>query len=72
MNRSLIYWPHFYDIIIRILIEAVTYILFVSNSDVVELLLNSMGILFLANVDKFFSGLISRRLTVSLLREYIF
>lgn len=72
MNNNLVFWPYLYDVIIRILVEIVTFILFVSNSDIIHLLLNSLAIFYLNDLDDFFGRLISSRLTISLVREFIF
>lgn len=58
MNDSYIYLPYFYDMFIRVLVEVITYILFVSSSAITDLLLNCVAVTFLTDLDEFFGNII--------------
>jgi hypothetical protein len=61
-----------YDLCIDITVSVITYILFVSNSAPTDLLINTVAVTFLTEIDEFLAFTIQKDLTVSIIREYIF
>ena len=71
MNESYINWPNYYDLYIEVVVECVTYILFVSSNEPTDLLLNCVAVLFLAEMDEFLGIFIHSLITISVIREYV-
>ena len=60
-----------YNLCIEFSVSMITYILFVTNSKPSDLLINTMAVTFLTEIDEFLAFTIQKDLTVSIIREYI-
>ena len=60
-----------YNLLIEFTVSIITYILFVSSSNPADLLINTMAVNFITDIDEFLAFTIQKDLTVSIIREYI-
>ena len=64
--------PYYYDLFVLLLIQIITYILFVSSETSVDILLNCVAVAFLAEMDEFCGDFVNKIVTVSIIRELVF